>query len=525
VVEGAGSPRSVVLVALLMAALSTAPYLRATFSPPPGAAFTGFFWFTDDAYNYLSFVQQAEDGAFVFRNKLVLVPHSPALLNPEWWLVGVLSRLLGREPVLAYRLFALAAIFALVAAIHAALRDAGLPATHATAALLLTCLGGGAGVACLWLGHPSQSCLDMSAGLFPFLEILANPHFVAGTALLLWSLRAFRIAQERGGVGPALAAAALATVLGLVRPYDLVLLVAIRSVVVAVTEPGPLWIRHAGAMALLLPVVAYLAWVFYGIPAFTSFMAIHYAFPPVREFAWALAPAAVVAVAAWATARARGLPTALMAGDRSRRAAVLHFAVWLALAAVVIAAQPVTFSLQFLVGVGLPLLALAALALAPFPPAVTLLAALALASSAAVAFWITLRPSPSWYVPAERLAVARALREPCRPGEVVLSPPDIGLYAGGLSSCTPYLSHAAAAGYEARAAEVRRFYESPDPVAGAALLARSCATHVVLPAAASLAAHAGADAPYRASALAGRPPQAIAVYSRAGGPACAGAAP
>lgn len=514
--------RAVLVVSLLMAALSTAPYVRATLSPPPGAAFTGYFWFTDDAYNYLSFVQQAEDGAFAFRNKLVLEPHGPALVNPEWWIVGVLSRLLGRQPVVAYRLFAVAAIFGLVAGIHAWLRDAGIPASHAAAALLLVCLGGGAGAACLWLGHPAQSCLDIAAGLFPFLEVLANPHFVAGTALLLWSMRAFRIAQEKGGVRALLAAAGLATVLGVTRPYDLVVLVAVRSLVVTFTEPPARWIRHAAAMSLLAPVVAYLAWVFYRIPAFASFMAIRYVFPRPGDFVWALAPAAAVSVAAWAAGRARGLPAVPAAGDRGPRVAALHFVVWLALAVVMIAIHPLNFSLQFLVGVGTPLLSLAALALASFPPFVTLLAALALSSAAVVALWITLLVSPSWYVPAERLAVARALRAPCRVGDVVVSPPDIGLYAGGFSACTPYVSHAAAAGFDEREAEVRAFYRATDPAAGAALLERACAAHVVLPAGAPIAAFAGPGAPYRAVATAGKPPRAITVHSRVGGPPCGG---
>ena len=76
-----------ILVGLLLAALSTAPYVRAFLSPPPGLAFVGFFWFDDDAYNYLSFVQQAEAGAALFQNKLVLEDHPAVLFNLEWWTV------------------------------------------------------------------------------------------------------------------------------------------------------------------------------------------------------------------------------------------------------------------------------------------------------------------------------------------------------------------------------------------------------------------------------------------------------
>src|SRR5512132_2464912 len=102
--------KPVILVGLLMAALATAPYVRASLSPPPGLAFAGFFWFVDDSYNYLSFVQQAEAGAVLFHNKLVFADHPAALLNLEWWTVGVVSRALGGHPLVAYRLFGLFAL-------------------------------------------------------------------------------------------------------------------------------------------------------------------------------------------------------------------------------------------------------------------------------------------------------------------------------------------------------------------------------------------------------------------------------
>ena len=510
--------RAVLLVTLLLAVFATAPYVRATLVAPPGTAFIGWFWFTDDAYNYLSYVQQAEDGALAFRNRLVLEPHAPALVNPEWSLVGFLSRALGRRPILAYRLFALVAIYVLVAGIRAWLADAGLPETHVVPALLLVTLGGGAGAACLWSGRPVQRCLDLGNGLFPFLEIIANPHFVIGTALLLWSMRAFRIAQDEGGARAAVAAAAIGSALALTRPYDLVVLVVVRTAVVALTEPTARWIRHAGAMALLLPVVAYDAWVFYRVPAFASFTAIRYVFPPAGDFAWALLPPAAVAAIAWAIRRTRGVTLALA---RPARNAALHFAVWVALAAIVIALRPVNFSLQFLVGAGLPLLALAALALAPLPRAATLAAMFALSSAAAAAVWITFLPAPAWYVPAERLAVARALRGHCAPGDVLFAPPDIGRYAAGFSACTPWVSHAAAEGFAERAEDTRAFYERGDPAFGASLVERACAAHVLLPAGADPTRFFGA-APYRAAETAGTAPAAITIHSRAGGPPCAG---
>src|SRR5688572_13716434 len=141
----------VILAWLLVSGLTSLPYLWAAAHPPPGRAFVGFFYYVDDAYNYLSFVQQAEDGALLFRNKQISPPQPGRLVNLEWWLVGRLSAVLGRRPALAYRLFGVAAALALLAAVDRWLVAAGLPSTHRLAALLLVSVGGGLGGALLTL--------------------------------------------------------------------------------------------------------------------------------------------------------------------------------------------------------------------------------------------------------------------------------------------------------------------------------------------------------------------------------------
>ena len=302
--RGKGWTREVspVLVAfVVVASLTVLPYARAFLVPLPGRAFLGFFYYVDDSYNYLYFVQQAEDGAFFFVNKLVLEDHRPALVNLEWLLVGWLSRALGRNPLLAYRLFAVVVCLALLAGTDRWLRRMGLPQGHRLPALLLVATAGGlGGLRYAFLHAPILSCLDLTTGLFPSLELLANPHFVAGTALLVFSLEAFMDAR---GVAGTIRAAALGSVLGLVRPYDLVLLVAIRIHGAVVAARGLPALRGLLPLLGLLPVILYNAWVFYRVAAFAFFRAIPYAFRDVLDFVSALAPAVLLAVmAAWSKA-------------------------------------------------------------------------------------------------------------------------------------------------------------------------------------------------------------------------------
>lgn len=501
--------RPVVLAWLFVSALTSLPYVRAAAQPPPGRAFVGFFYYVDDAFNYLSFVQQAEDGAFPLRNKN-LSPLPPArLVNLEWWAVGRISALLGRRPALAYRLFGLVAAFALLAAVDRWLVAAGLPGSHRLPALLLVATGGGLGGAALLLGwRPLERSPDLYAGLFPFLEMLANPHFVAGTALMLWTLWTFRQARDVGGH---VRCALLATVLGLVRPYDLALVGFVHAFAVVFGDGPRRWARLLPLLGLV-PVLLYDTWLFFGPPDFAIFSSRVFRLPPRSDFVWAVGPAAVLAAVGLAGRRS----------DRGERGARLYLVGWAAAGAGVLAARPFSFSFQFLVGLGLPLLVLGALGLSRFPPAAILAAAAAFSVTSMVALRLVLMDNPSWFVPKERLEIARVLRPYCRRGDLVLSPPDIGLYVGGFTACGAYVAHPAAAGFDTRAAEVRDFYARDDPAARAAFLDARCLTHVVLPGGAGEipAAWLGPATPFRRVAAAGGGPSAIDAYARISGGAC-----
>jgi hypothetical protein len=455
-----------VLVAwLLLAVITTIPYLRAALAPPAGRTFTGFFWFVDDSYNYLSFVQQASSGRLLFENKLVLEPHAPALVNLEWLVVGWLSAALGGSPLLAYRLFGIVAAFMLLWAVDYWLQRGGLPERHRLVALLLVATGGGLGGLAFkldWLSY--TDAIDLSAGLFPAVELLMSPHFVIATTLFLGTLAA--LVEER--TAPALL---VGTVLALTRPYDFVLVVLIRVVSVAVGEPPHTWLRKLLPLAGFLPAVAYNYWIFYANRAFTTFHAVNeLIFPPWYAFAVALLPALVLGGTVF-----RGLPTG------TPRAYWRHLLAWIAVAAVIIIAPPVHFALQFLAGVGVPILILVALGLARFRWALPL-AAVGMASTAAVAFYMSLGPDKHWYASADAFAVAPALTPLCHEGDLALTAGATGLYVGGLTRCRAYSSHANEPDHATRVDRVRWFYgPTSTPGERAEFLDRNCVRFVLVP--------------------------------------------
>jgi hypothetical protein len=496
--------RAVALSWSLLSLWTGGLHLRAALDPPPGRVFVGTFHWIDDVYNYASYVQQAEDGAFLFRNRLLPPAESrPELVNLEWWVVGRISRLLGRRPFLAYRLFALGASLALVAGVERWLRKAGVPPSHRLPALLFVLLGGGLGG---WLFEltdlPVEHCLDMSVALYPFLEVLANPHFTAGTALLLWALWAFCAVPGCRGIA---LGTILGTALGLVRPYDLVLLGAVRAVGAAASEPPRRWARALAPLLGLVPVLAYDLWVFFAGGQFASFRR-GAAFPPWDQFAPALGPALALALLS-----ARAAP-----GDAASRSARAHLWAWAAVAGAVIATRSGPISHQLLVGAGVPILVLGAAGLARYEPGLTALAALAMSSSAVAATRVVLADDPNWFAPRERMAAASALRGLCAPGDLVLGPPDVAQYALGLSRCHALLAHPAAPDYGTRLEEARAFYAEWPADRRSAWLDRNRVTHLVLPGDAGPLPRAwlGATTPFRRAARVGAGAAGLGVYVR-----------
>lgn len=503
---------SVLVAWLVLSSLPLLAYVRAERLPPAGHLFVGFFYFVDDHYNYLSYVEQARRGQFRFENKVVLEPHSPALVNLEWWLVGRIAATLGDRPFLAYRLVGALATLGLLAAVAGWLERLGFPEKHRTAALLLVGAGGGPGGPLVHLGLRSfGSNLDLTTGLFPFVGILGNPHFTVGTALLLWGLGLLCDAKTTTA---RLGAVTAGSVLALVRPYDFVLLVAIRGLGVFVTEPRSRWYQSLGLLAAFAPVVAYNYWIFYRNPAFSFYGQAPYIFPPRLDLLLALAPAGVLA--------ALGVFQAM----RSRPACTprTHLVLWSLLGAAVIAVRPVHFSLQFLVGVGAPLLILGSLALGAARPGWFAATTAAFSASALAAFALCVGSNPRWFIPSPMWDTVVGLEKTCQPEEVLVAPAPIGLYATGLSACRAVVSHGIAPDHLAREAAVLAFYSEPNPTARARFLDRVCASRLVLPgdAGPTPVGWLGAETPFRRSAALGADSggTVLTLYSRPRPPGC-----
>ncbi|NPA30838.1 MAG: hypothetical protein GXO37_02440, partial [Chloroflexi bacterium] len=201
-------------VGLLVAALTSAPYVRAAAHADAQWAFTGFLFAVDDGLSYIAKMRLGASGAWLFRTPYTT---EPTVGLPAFTAYLALGHLLHpRSPhtafVLLFHIFRLAALAGLVAALHRVLTWL-LPAwpRGQAAVALWTLLGGGLG----WLLYPlglgqrlGWAPLSFYAPeAFGFLAVWGLPHLTAARALWLYAWWAY--AHDRFGRAWAAAGALL----------------------------------------------------------------------------------------------------------------------------------------------------------------------------------------------------------------------------------------------------------------------------------------------------------------------------
>ena len=467
--------RTTLLAFALLTLVTTVPYLRAGRAPPTGTAFTGVFFYLDDFYQYASFAEQAGRGAVLFRNKFDVRPHEPFVVNLEWWTAGVAGRALG-GPVAGFHALRVPALLALVAGVAALLRGAGLTGGSLAWALALVLGGGGLGWLRLWTGTPGWQVPDVAMGVYPFHQALTNVHFVAGAALLLWSV-AFLL-EARAGRAGRWRWVATATVLGFVRPYDLVTFTLVAAGLCALdlarAETRAQGLRGALDLAWLAPAFAYYALMTAFHPSFGGWGGQQSDLsPPPYQYLFAVLPGAALALG---FALRRFVPDP--AAAPLRRALL----VWLGGLAALQLAAPAALARQTVTGLGSAVLLLAALEI---PRRWLPWSTLAAFPTSAFLVWRVLHPWPEAFAPRSYFEATRALRDACATGDVAVAPTDLSLMIAGLTPCSVVYGHRTLTPeYARRSAEGTRFYHdaATTPAWRLAYLEALSARFVALPA-------------------------------------------
>jgi hypothetical protein len=263
--------------AAAVAAVSLLPYLVAYLWTPPGRHFAGFFFIADDATTYLAKMREGADGSWIWNDPYTSEPHGGVFLFGFYLLFGHLAALLHLPLIATYHLARISGAIALVLAAERLCRRL-LPPQQRNLGLVLVVLGSGAGFLAQAAGNPAAlgsrvEALDLHLPeLSGWYSIIAIPHFVWATALIIAALLGLLRIMEAPGWRPVAVTSLSLIALTAIHPQMIPVLAAIwvayRALLLLWGQRPPWRTLAADAVpfAATLPLLAYNAWILFRDP-------------------------------------------------------------------------------------------------------------------------------------------------------------------------------------------------------------------------------------------------------------------
>lgn len=270
-------PSFVLVFGGIVAAVSVVPYVLAYLWTPAGHHFAGFFFIADDATTYLAKMRQGAEGSWLWNDPYTSEPHGGVFLFGFYLLLGHLASWLHLPLIAAYHLARITGAIALVIAAERLARRL-LPSESRRTALLLIILGSGLGFLAQAMGNPSIlgsriEALDLHLPeLSGWYSILAIPHFVWATALIIVALLGLLDIAERARWRPMLLTSLAMIALTAIHPQMIPVLAIIWTAYRAVLflwgeRPSrPSLLAQATPFIATVPLLVYNAWILFADP-------------------------------------------------------------------------------------------------------------------------------------------------------------------------------------------------------------------------------------------------------------------
>jgi hypothetical protein len=248
--------------------LTLIPYLIG-WSMAGGRIYMWLGYNLDDSCVYLSWMRQAQEGAFRGYNLFTTEPQHGMALNPLFWLLGNVARFTGLSLLAIYQGSRLLLGLVLLTVVWRLIEQLTVDRLARKIAFLFVCFSAGLGWLPLWWqdGGPINPIDRWQPEAITFLSLYLSPLFCASMALqvgiVLLLLRADRTQRLR----PAVAAGLCGFMLGLIHTYDVLSLAAVWLTYLAVntlrpiagtSRPALLWRNALVAGAITLPAVLYI---------------------------------------------------------------------------------------------------------------------------------------------------------------------------------------------------------------------------------------------------------------------------
>lgn len=271
----------ILFIVLVVFAEGSVPYWCAVHFAPEGYKFSGVVTYVPDQNMYFSFISQANEGAFVMRNKLTDMWHEPVFVNLEFWLVGFLQRIFGLSQNAVYHVWRLLGVL-LMGVGFGMLATLVLPdARRRRVAIAVFFLTGGFGFVFALLdalhlisfNTLQWGMLDMRFGMLPLQQIITNPHFSFPHGLILIAYAFFVKGERSGNVWHYVWCGVMFNIIGLVRPYDIIPPVVIFPLYALAVNGGwridvRQWVVRMLPLLMIVPVFLYNVWLFSLHPVF-----------------------------------------------------------------------------------------------------------------------------------------------------------------------------------------------------------------------------------------------------------------
>lgn len=230
------------------------PYVIAGWIAPSGYSFTGFLANPADGFSYLAKMRDAAGGAWLVSLPYTHEPHAPALLYPQYIILGKLSGLTGLPPLWLYHgsrmltgLLMLGISYAFIAAVITDLM------VRRTAFVLLSTAGGLTWLTSLW-GFVAADAGVQIANTFH--SLYSNMHFPLATTLMVLPLLALLRGLPEPRMRPVLQSGLSNAFLAVVAPFLLFTQVLVGGVsALLLSARGLLVVRVRLALIVLIPAI------------------------------------------------------------------------------------------------------------------------------------------------------------------------------------------------------------------------------------------------------------------------------
>lgn len=248
-----GNRRAVAIILLILLAAVNLPYLYGHGLAPAGKQFTGFFFYEEEGWNYLSKIEQGRAGHLLWRNLYTLEEQPPRLLFTFYTGLGLLAGAAGGSALGVFHLARLLCLLLLVWALHDLCARLFTDRKKIALALGITLFSSGWGF--FYLAFRPELTANLPVDLWvpesnTFAVLFLFPHLALALAFLVRTLTVFLFVPEPAPRQLLLLAAG-SLYWGCAAPYLLVLVVPVLFVVACLRKNGRLAARVPFFLALL----------------------------------------------------------------------------------------------------------------------------------------------------------------------------------------------------------------------------------------------------------------------------------